>query len=71
MRTNRAMRDLIQNSLGADTVDEVSKWNDQHRDSLATHGVELDAKEERLQQDTLELMATEELVCEGLNLNGE
>ncbi len=60
MRSNRRIRDQIQNRHGADTVDEVSKWNDSWADSFAEYGEPLPRDEELVQQDMLELLAIEE-----------
>lgn len=45
-------------------LEEVRRWNDQDVDSLADYGVKVDPTEERLQVQTLELMAAEELALE-------
>ncbi len=41
MKTNRAMRDKIEQRLGSVTREELGRWNDLSTDSLEEYGTEL------------------------------
>ncbi len=58
MKTNRAMRDKIEQRLGSVTREELGRWNDLSTDSLEEYGTELTADEEVRQAEHLDQLVT-------------
>lgn len=58
MKTNRAMRDKIEQRLGSGTREELARWNDLSTDSLEDYGIELTSDEEVRQAAQLDQLVT-------------